>query len=856
MGSASQVSKQSVYGVAFTLFFAAIIHLAYSLPPEGYEQPVIWFGGGVGIILLIMTSKRFWPLLSLGWLVAFQMRPEVLSITNQLIVATSVGLSSVVAVYFLEWQRFNRALVDVRDVVLLLISTALMSFTLGLVGMVARFHDSDVLVPLTFASLTGSLLTVPVVLAWRYGGPFGDRKRWMHFGACVGSTLLLCVVTALFGEALNLRTFHFLPLLIWAALAFNVRGMAVIISIVGFVTYFATMQFSGPLHQEAVDYANQSIIVTGFTLLVLSAMADHRKENARLADREQRLASIVNTADDGILIVSDKTGLIDSMNPAAEKMFGYSRGESVGLVASDVLFPVGRETLHEAIEEGRAIIARRSDGSDFAAQVSWAEWQNRDGETFYTKIVRDLTAANRAAAELVDREERYRAIVETAVDGIIVINSAGVIQSFNQAADQMFGYEIGEAIGQNVTILMSEQDRLMHDLAIERHEKTGVNTVLGTGGVSVEAKRKDGSLFTAHLAIAEWFVGGERFYTGIMRDLTKQKASEEARDILAREVDHRAKNALAVVQSLVRLTRAKTVEGFIEAVGGRIEALARAHSLLSQGNWSGVSLNQIAEDELAVAAKGSDVSFTGTPVRMTPDAVQPISMLFHELATNAFKYGSLRTPEGSVRVSWKVVADKLVITWQETGVEPITEPEVSGFGSRMMKQVATKQLEGSIDYDWKPTGVQVQVVLPARTFTRSKAEMLTKLSPTAVDPKDGRGRRVLIVEDNALISMEMESSLESNGYDVVGRANSVVEALDLISTTEIDVAVLDVDLGGEYSFAIADVLLEKGVPYTFATGFETLTKERGYEAPVLTKPVNEATLRRTLDVLTGDADDE
>ena len=840
----ARFAKQVVYGAAFTLFYALVVHATHILPPEqDHAQPVVWFGGGVGILMLMMTSKRFWPLLAIGWMLAFQFRPDALSVINQSIIAFAIAISSLAAVYFLERNAFNRALIDVRDVVLLLFATALMAVCLALVGIITRFESGAFLIPLSLASLTGALLVVPVVLAWRYGGSFGDCKRCIHFAACVGVTILLCAVAALYGETLNLRPFHFLPLLIWAALAFNVRGTAVIITIIGFATYFSTARFTGPLHAGAVDYANQSIIVTGFTLLILSAMADHRRENARLADREQRLASIVNTADDGILIVDNKTGLIDSMNPAAEKMFGYSHGEAVGLVASDVLFPVGRETLNEAIDEGRPTLARRKDGSEFAAQISRSVWKNRDGEIFNTKIVRDLTAANRAAAELVDREERYRAIVETAVDGIIVIDSAGIIQSFNKAADQMFGYEIGEAIGSHVNTLIDEDEQ-------------AIQGAIGTGGVTVEAKRKDGSYFTAHLAVAQWFVGGERFYTGIMRDLTKQKASEDARDILAREVDHRAKNALAVVQSLVRLTRARTVQGFIEAVSGRIEALARAHSLLSQGNWTGVALSQIAEDELAVAAKGSDVSFTGTPVRMTPDAVQPISMLFHELATNAFKYGSLRSPEGSVRVSWKIVSGSLVITWQETGVEAIAMPETSGFGSRMMKQVTTKQLEGDIEYDWRPTGVRVQVTLPARTFSRAKSEMLTKLTPTADAPKDGHGRRVLIVEDNALISMEMEASLESNGYDVVGRANSVVEALEVISTTDIDVAVLDVDLGGEYSFAIADALTEKGVPYTFATGFETLTQERGYTAPVLTKPVNEATLRRTLDTLTGDDDAE
>lgn len=842
MTSVGHLTKLALTGVVFTLLYALLVHVGFSLPPEGHDHPVVWLSGGTGILMLLMTSKRLWPLLTIGWLVAFQLRSDSLSWISQIMIGSTIGISCFFAVAFLERRKFNRALIEIRDVVLLLIATVIMAFVIAFVGMVTRFQQPDMILPWMMANLAGTVMIAPVVLAWRYGGPFGNMKRWLHFVSCIIATLTLCALAWLYGEELNLEPFHFLPILIWAALAFNVRGMALINLIVGGFTYLTTMKFGGADHAAFVSYTQQTIVFSGFTLLILSAVADHRKEIQRLADREQRLASIVNTAEDGIIVVDDETGIIDSMNPAAERMFGYSHGEAVGNFDTDLLFPVGRQSLHGAIDAGKPVVARRADGSEFSAQVTRASWTNIDGKIFNTKIVRDLTWVNKAAAELIDREERYRAIVETAVDGIIVIDSHGIIQSFNEAADKMFGFAIGEAIGQPVSILMSDE------------ETSGIKSVLGTGGMVVQARRKDGSMFPAHLAVAEWFVSGERFYTGIMRDLTMQKASEEARDILAREVDHRAKNALAVVQSLVRLTRARNVTDFIDAVSGRIEALARAHSLLSQTNWSGVPLAQIAEDETAVAAKGSDVTITGSSVRMTPDAVQPLSMLFHELSTNAFKYGALRSPEGTVAIAWRIVNKRLVITWIEEGVEQITPPDSFGFGSRMMTQVVTKQLEGSIDHDWRERGLCVTVVLPAHTFKRGAVKKCSKPSSPSIAPQPGQGRRVLIVEDDALISMEMEAALEAGGYEVIGRATSVAEALETIQSVEIDVAVLDVDLGGEMSFPIADILMEKGIPYAFATGFETLTKERGYNAPALTKPVSEVTIRRTFDELLGNRD--
>lgn len=847
------LTKRIIYTVCLTLAFAAFTHTASMLSPETGGRPVVWFAGAGGIALLLIFGRSYWPAVGLGWMISYWSRSD-LPPTTVIAMAGAVVLSCWTVTKFLSVYKFDRALSSPRDLVLLglgvlvgaTINVALFGPILGVYTDWHRFSEW------TLSYGAGAVMVLPVILCWLYGGPFGDAKRWAHLFVCVSVTVAACWASDQYTVNNSFQTFHFLPFMVWASLAFNLRGATVVMAIIHGFSYWKTIDFSGPVLTDQINryvgiaITQQYIIISGFTVLVLAALADHRKEAAQLADREQRLNSIVNTAEDGILVVT-KDGILDDMNPAAERMFGYSLTEAKGWKTERLFVEPGR-----IIENTSTRHARRADGTQFPAQITIGVWKNKDGREFNTKIVRDITRQQRAEAELVDREERYRAIVETAVDGIIVINSTGIIQSFNRAADNMFGYELGEAIGQPVTILMHQADRDNHDAAIQRHEQTGIKTVLDTAGVVVEARRKDGSSFPAHLAIAEWFVGGERFYTGIMRDLTKQKASEDARDILAREVDHRAKNALAVVQSLVRLTRAKTVQEFTEAVGGRIEALARAHSLLSQGNWSGVLLNQIAEDELAVAAKGSDVTIKGVNVRLTPDSVQPVSMLFHELSTNAFKYGSLRTPEGAVMIEWRVAGKNLIIEWTEDGEQPIVAPEISGFGSRMMKQVVTKQLEGSMEYDWRPEGLRATITLPQTVFARAGAAKTPKPNPALAEPLAGDGRRVLIVEDNALISMELEASLEGAGYNVVGRAKSVVEALSVIETTDIDIAVLDVDLGGEQSFPIADALSAKGVPYTFATGFETLTEEKGYTAPVLTKPVNDTTLRRTFDKLLND----
>lgn len=821
--------------VALTLGFAAFVHTGSMLAPEALSvRPIVWFGGAGGIGLLLIFGARYWPTIGLGWLLSYHFRSDLPFLTHCLMAAT-IALSCWTVVKFLHTQKFDRSLSTPRDLVLLgmavvmgaLLNVIALSPILGVYADWGRFSQW------LLSYVAGAVMVLPVTLSWLYGGSFGSAKRWAHLGVCLAVGILTIWVSQRYSTAASgFHTFHYLPLMVWASLAFNVRGATAIMSIIHTFAYWSLIDLTGPVlidqtnHSLGIAATQQYIILSGFTVLVLAALVDHRKEAARLTDREQRLTGVVETAEDGILVV-DEDGIIDDMNPAALRMFGFDDLAETRGYKTEEIFVGDRALLGTHVKS-----ARRKDGTEFPAQITVGKpWSNKDGRKYTTKIVRDITKQRRAEAELLDREERYRAIVETAADGIIVVNAKGIIQSFNHAAEAMFGYESGDAIGYPVGMLLPDQ---------APHQNA-------TGTV-VEALRKDGSTFPAHLAIANWEVGGERFYTAITRDLTKQKASEEARDILAREVDHRAKNALAVVQSLVKLTKANNVNDFIGAVSGRIEALARAHSLLSQTNWSGVSLLQIAEDELAATQKG-EVSISGSAIRMKPDAVQPISMLFHELSTNAFKYGALRSPNGSVSLSWKVINKNLVIHWLEDGPTPITPPASFGFGSTMMKQVVTKQLQGAIDYDWRENGVCVTIVLPPCSFTKTSVAKKPKAPQDSIEPPSGKGKRVLIVEDNALIMMELEATLEENGYNVVGRANSVPSALNIIDNTEIDVAVLDVDLSGIYSFPVADALIAKKVPFAFATGFETLTTEQGYKAPALTKPVNDTTLLKTFDSL-------
>lgn len=191
-----------------------------------------------------------------------------------------------------------------------------------------------------------------------------------------------------------------------------------------------------------------------------------------------------------------------------------------------------------------------------------------------------------------------------------------------------------------------------------------------------------------------------------------ERRSEEARKLLMREVDHRARNALAVVQSFVRLTTADNLEDFRRVVDGRVEALARAQTSLAARRWEGASLREVIDAELASLSQPGKYSLTGQQVLLQAEHVQAMSMMIHELATNASKYGAFSTEGGRLEIAWATTpAGKLDLVWSEEDGPAVTPPSREGFGSRLISQLA-RQVGGEIVYVWRPQGLQAELSLP------------------------------------------------------------------------------------------------------------------------------------------------
>jgi two-component sensor histidine kinase len=221
---------------------------------------------------------------------------------------------------------------------------------------------------------------------------------------------------------------------------------------------------------------------------------------------------------------------------------------------------------------------------------------------------------------------------------------------------------------------------------------------------------------------------------GVCLDLTERRRAEERHRLLAREVDHRAKNALAVVQAALRLTPKDDAATYARAVEGRVQALARVHGLLAEARWSGAELRSLATGELEpflpppssasgparaeAASPGLPpprVELAGPPLRVGPSAAQALSMALHELATNATKHGALSVPGGVVRLSWAVdrAAGLLALTWTERGGPAVVgPPSRRGFGSRVIEGTVADQLGGHAECRWEAEGLTCEMRVP------------------------------------------------------------------------------------------------------------------------------------------------
>lgn len=349
---------------------------------------------------------------------------------------------------------------------------------------------------------------------------------------------------------------------------------------------------------------------------------------------------------------------------------------------------------------------------------------------------------------------------------------------------------------------------------------------------------------------------------GTLLDITDRKMAENHQQLLMAELDHRVKNILANVAAIARLSSASaaSVDGFVSALDGRIQSMSTAHDLLRQSSWTGVNMYDLVEGAIAPyrSKTQNEIVIEGERVRLTAKFAQSMALVMHELATNAVKHGALSKDGGQVIVRWKRGgagnSEHIQFTWTERNGPPSTEPKRKGFGLAVIRSAA-HECGGQAEMKFAPEGFEFgfEGDLTARTHLVTPRHI--SLLPGAAAPAargpfistkpaagdtPSHGCRILLIEDEALIALQLKEDLEADGNLVLGPFARLPDAMSAAETAAFDIAMIDINLGSDNSAPVAELLDARGVPFAFTTGYNDLIflPPRLREYPHLTKPYN------------------
>ena len=309
------------------------------------------------------------------------------------------------------------------------------------------------------------------------------------------------------------------------------------------------------------------------------------------------------------------------------------------------------------------------------------------------------------------------AVLETALDAVVVIDATDRIIGWNHTATELFGWAPKEVLGRNISeLIIPEQHREAHLRGMEHFLKTGEGPVLNTM-IEISALNRKGEEFPVELSITCSDQFGDQLFVGFLRDISTRKARAERMQRRLQESDHRVKNMLTVVGAIAQQTvrNSESLEEFEQAFSSRLQSLANAHQLLVGSVWNDVAVSVLAEQVLSADVDSGRARFGGPELLLSPRQVLGLSMILHELYTNAVKYGALCTDQGEIALEWKLAGAEVEMVWSEQGRPCERDDTSSGFGERMIAMSTRSDLEGTIDREWRPEGLRATLRFPLKS---------------------------------------------------------------------------------------------------------------------------------------------
>ena len=565
---------------------------------------------------------------------------------------------------------------------------------------------------------------------------------------------------------------------------------------------------------------------------------------------EERMRSVIDHVIDGIITINER-GVVTTFNPAAERIFGYRSDEVIGQNVK-MLMPEPYRGEHDGyisnylrtgqakiIGIGREVVGRRKNGAEFPMELAISEFR-LGAERYFTGIVRDITERKQAEAELRDAAERMRSVVNHVVDGIITIDERGNIESYNPAAQKIFGYAREEVIGRNVKMLMPEPYHAEHDGYLENYLSTGRPKIIGIGR-EVIGKRKNGSVFPMELAVSEFHISQRRYFTGIVRDITERKrlqdelqqrvhdladADRQKNEFLAM-LSHELRNPIAPMRNALYLIKAmggasggdmgelqqmmerqmqqlvRLVDDLLDVsriIRGKIDLRRERMDLLQ----AVLRASETAKPVIDANGHVLELSVPEGPLWVVGDMVR-LAQVIANLLTNAAKY-TRRASRIALEVRREGAQALITVRDPGEGIPPELLPRIFdlfvqgdhalarsqgglGIGLTLVKRLVEMH-EGTVEArsEGKGKGSEFSIRLPALVETTARRGA----QPGAV-LAGGPSRRVLVVDDNLDAADSIGKLLKLFGHEVRCVYDGLA-ALAAVKDYRPEVVVLDIGL--------------------------------------------------------------
>ena len=629
------------------------------------------------------------------------------------------------------------------------------------------------------------------------------------------------------------------------------------------------------------------------------------------SSEDARLHAVVNTAVHGVILI-DPAGSVLMFNPACERLFGYRSEEVIGHNVK-MLMPAPYRDGHDGyltnylttgkakvIGIGREVIGRRKDGSTFPMDLQIGEAKEND-TTAFVGIIHDLTERKRVERALQESANRLKTVVDTAVDGVILMDMQGIVTMFNPACERLFGYRAREVVGHNVKMLMPAPYRGEHDRYLANYLHTSERKIIGIGR-EVVGQRKDGSTFPMDLSVGEAKQEGGSIFVGMIHDLTNRKRTEEqlmqaqkmeAVGQLSGGLAHDFNNLLTVVvgnaETLSLALKArpdlKQAADMIATAGERGAELTRRLLAFSRRQMlqpSQINCNRLIDSmqRMLWRTLREDIEIR---IALAPDlwpAFADPGQLESAILNLAINARDAMPNGGGLSISTANVAvdehyrdrypevtpgNYILIAVTDTGegmapevlaraFEPFFTTKDVGKGSGLglsMVYGFMKQSNGHVSiYSEVGLGTTVRLYLPAHSTM--PADLTVARAGAEGEPPRG-SESILVTEDDPFVRAYVVSALEELGYRVIAAEDAREALTQLTQGAEVDVLFTDIVMpGGMNGWELAERAqqIRPGLKLLFTSGYalETLVA-RGRIHPdtaILNKPYRRPELARRL----------